>query len=701
VSSNPPQGSPVPLPPPGSEARRILIVSPAGSMYDNSWPPHKLSEWDTNTWQRIDSGSVYAYDAITPIGGLRNMISNGSLVASLGGSPVNLLPQPGAAATVAVRLGVGTSDTSGNIHPIVNEYGFIHPNTRPDLANRYTFMANGEAVFQDTASGAYGASSETFYFGVASLTVDVPAVAVGGLGTFVTVNKSAGTNNFLTATLVNAGGPPGTNYGYVPSRNFICAGDVIQITQAAVIYSHRVASVVSGTAITITPPWGRKADGTANGATGPAAALSATVLRTGYNSFSRIVPIFNSTNATWYNYYAGNFLSMNPVLPMNGGLGPSVIQCFTRESSGAVSSNHFMSPQDSAGNDVRATDIASYKGFLLYGYGSSIGWSLTGFPISFTTGFDATIFPASNKSAIAIDDWFICFEWLGEQLIAIFEKSIWLIQASGSIPEFSFFKLPEPVGCYLANAGQSTQINVTNTSTHWRPSCSGRAAVYYTSRTSLLKLAGTTATKVSDKVNYLYATMTTSQVWTPSWEASNDIVYLNGPGNTDGLSYRPTLDTWALFGDDSQAVMTHRGLTGTTLNPGTYQLGSYNAALNKERMEVWDSRSGAPWSGYSPSSTAWKWATPVINMGDEYHQFQFAGFQFDGVPTNSVTFAVYGGPYPAAMVQRLSGTISATDLGNRRLYGGKLDDAFIGIVISGTSWAQIYSLNIYAIGRGK
>jgi hypothetical protein len=118
-------------------------------------------------------------------------------------------------------------------------------------------------------------------------------------------------------------------------------------------------------------------------------------------------------------------------------------------------------------------------------------------------------------------------------------------------------------------------------------------------------------------------------------------------------------------------------------------------------MRLWDSRLGAPWSGYSPSSTFWKWAMPVINFGDEYRQFQFAGFQFDGVPTNSVTFSVYGGPYPAAMVLRQTGTISATDLGNRRLYGGKLDDPFVGIVLSGTSWAQIYAINVYATGRGK
>lgn len=679
------------------DPRQMYPISPVGSMADASVAPHK-----------VVSGAVYSWDAL--LTGMKNLITNGSVVSPVGSSNFVLNPAPGAAGPIAVRLGVPTSDTGGNLHANVSEYGFIHPNKRMDLTNRYTWMANGEAVYQDTdlsIAAAFGRqlgqSAQSFFFGAASLTVDVPAVAAGGIGTFATITKNAGTNNFTTATLVNAAGPPGTNYAYTPSLNWIRAGDVIVITQGGNNYMHRVASFVDATHLTITPPWGRKADGTANGATGAAVGLAANVYRTGYNSHSKVIPIFNpgatGTSQIWYNYYCGNHLSFNTATLTSAtgqNIGPGTIHCFTREPSGGVASSHFSAPQ-SGGVELRATDIAYYKSFMLYGFGSAIGWSVAGFPTSFATGFGATDFPATNKTVVANQDFFVGFGYLGENLIAFFQDSMWNVRATGSVPEFDFDKLPEPVGCWMANAGQSSQINVSFTSTHYRPITDGRACVFYIGKIGLMQLTGQTAKKVSEPVNSLFSSFNSS--WAPTWEWSNNIVYLSGPTQATGLTYKVDTQSWAIY-DPTFIHSGVRGTTGTVGYPSTFQVGLYDSDSTQEKMRLLDGGDGAPWV-YRPTNCNWSWSTPVVSTGDQYRGFQVAGFQLDANLTNSATINVYGGKYPYNLVLRDSVTISATDVGNRRIYGMKNDDAFVAYTVAGTSWCQITALNLYANARGK
>ena len=637
------------------DPRRMYPVSAAGSMYDESVPPHK-----------IVAGSVLAPQGTAGVGSV-NMITNGQVLVPFG-------KKVGIASQVAVRLGV-SGGVGGNVLSTLNEYGFIWATQRLDAGAHYTYMANGEAAYQDTNAGTpqYGASSE-------SLTPTATTVTVtNGLTSCTASGAAFGVGDAVL--------PPATYAAYTPSKNRLWVGDIIRIVDGANAYYHRVANVNSATSITLYPAWA--------GATG--GGKSYTLLRSGHGSYSRVVPIYNSANGLFYNYYAGLHASTSF---------PGTIQCFTREASGAAASTHFTCPQNTAAQDISAVDIAYYKSFMLYGYLGSISWSVAGFPTSFTTGFGATDFPATNTTVVANNDQFISFEYVGEKLIAVFKDSIWEVQPTGSVPEFEFYKFPEPVGAQLVSK------NATQTAykIYRRPSASGRACVYYNSNIGILRIVGSTAENISMPIR-AHMPMSLITGYSPGlfWEQSTNSLFCtvdSGTNNSDyGFIYCDDSDSWSIYNPANTTWASGdqkvRGSSAIPQDTG-FCVFYYNGADSQEAISQLDNSTGAPFR-FNPTNTFWEWSSPVVSMGDAYRDFQFAGFQLDALLTTSVTFYVYGGPTPYGFTLRQTGTIGGASGAstNRQLFGSKIDDAFVQIKITGDSWAALVGANIYAVGRGK
>jgi hypothetical protein len=637
--------------------RVMLPIFASGSTYDTSMPPHHIS-----------SGAM-ASDLYT--GGHRNATSNGESIFPYGKSASVLSP-------VAVRLGV-SGTTGGNVLALLNEYGFVIGNQRLDAGIHYTYMASGEPVFQDTNATAsqYGASDEQFLNNVAG-TVSVSGSTVTGVGT-----------TFLTASIGGAAGP--YTGIYTPSLNNVVSGDLILITDGAVKYWHRIRTITDNLHLQIYPNW----IGTGGGG------KAYSIWRAGYGSYSRVVQIYNSNTGgtapmSFFNYYVGGHRSTTF---------PGTIMAFTREASGSAASSHFTAPQNGAAQDIKAADIAYYKQFLLYGFGSTVSWSVAGFPTSFTTGFGATDFPATNVSAVAIDDQFVSFEYIGEQLIALFKNSLWEIQATGTVPEFAFYRIPEPIGVAL----QSVTSDQTGFLRFRRPSVSTRDSIFYNSHSGVLQLSGRTAATVSKPVRAFYPLLTNVTQETPGfcWEPSTNSVIITGPAsltvpsavNDLGFMYNVDSDTWSMY-DPANSTKISAGpiIRGTSTVPlvDSFCVFFYDGSANS--ISQLDSRAGAPYLASTTLNADAEWTTPVISMGDQYDGFKFVGFQLDGnFFAATCPWTVYGGKTPYALVARQSGTIDTKD--NRQILGLKLDDPFIQFKF--TLIGMITKINVYAEGFGK
>ena len=351
------------------------------------------------------SGSAYRYGT-TKVGGTTNMLSNGNyLYPAIG--PLQL-PEGGSVDVTLLLggLGAGNYDATTNArHSMVVTY----PNNNGLLGTSSFIFANGEfasyATSTTVGANGYGARSEAF-------TTAGTVSATNGLNTIT----GAGTS-FLTAALATA-------YAYTPSLNRPLVGDIIEIDQGGLSAYYRIASITDGTHLTIFP--------TFQGST--AAGLAYAIRRTGYGSWCRpVIASLGSGNSSII-YYAGNVLT-NQVIGINGfPAGFGTIEAISL-SGGNL---HFMCPQNSANQDIQAVDVAFYKSYMLYGAGSTIGWSVAGFPTSLTTAFGATDFPAGNISAPFVNDCFVAFEYIADQLVAILRNSIWLIVPTGGVPEVFF-----------------------------------------------------------------------------------------------------------------------------------------------------------------------------------------------------------------------------------------------------------------------
>lgn len=619
--------------------------------------------------QKTQSGSAFSYFvgtgtdlpslATTDVFGSQNLISNGSALYGIGAiANVDSVVR-------ALRLGV-TGTTGGNDALAHARWGTIVTTEVAGSTYNRTFFYNGEAVYQDTnaTTSTIGASVEAFVTNVAG-TVTVPTAGdpslVTGVGT-----------TFTTAS--RTGAPYGAYHGSQPSKTLLQAGDLILITLDSGSKSlHRILQVQDATHLLISP-----------NIPSAATAKAYVLYRSGYGSTSNVVSI-NDGSDNFYNYYAGAATAY----------GNGTINVFVRPAAGGTS-NHFTAPLTTAGGaniaELQATDIAYYKSYLLYGNRGSISWSKVGFPTSFTTGFGADDFPSGNISVIDNEDTFVAFAYLGDQLIALFENSLWQVNPTGTVPEFNFFKLPEPVGVLIRQGGLTT-----------RSVCSGRNAIFYWSNGGLMMLTGSTARNVSmDIFTALQRNFTFPPALT--WEpTTNSVLVTTGNSSATGFIYNVETDTWSYLKTTVLGATTPLAITGNG-KPISPQLAIIFYDATAERIQWLDPTQGGP---YLPgligaSNQDCIWATPIIGLGDDPDGFQLAGFQVDGIfGSNTTTWQMWAGRTPYAMEIVQTGTVEFID--DRRLLGKKVTAAFIAFVFEsiGINRPIINGVNLYPEGRGK
>lgn len=653
------------------DLRRMYPVSPAGGLKSVEWAPHRVQSGGLDAYLNTN---LFPFGGYNQLHGMQNLISNGSSVWGLG-SPT------GIDGTVrALRLGV-TGTTGGNHASSFAEYARIITNEIKDTIFLRSVLYNGEAYFRDTnaATPQLGASSEPFTLNVGG------TVTVANGATSVTGNATT----FTTASIAGAASQyNGIYVGNLPSDALLHAGDIILITlDAGGRYYARITAVNAANgagALTISPA-----------APGASTAQAYTLLRTGYGSLSRVVTIYNGDYSIGWNYYCGS----SPT-----GLAQGTINAWS------LTGQHSTAPQTTttAGTvnvaNLGATDIAYYKGFLLYGAGGNIGWSVAGFPTNFTVGFGAGDFPSGNVSRIEGGDVFISFEYLGDELIAMFENSMWQVQATGSVPEFNFYKLPEPVGVQLQKYGNHNVVG--GASAFNRPTCSARSSIFYWSTNGLMQLTGGTARNVSlDVYSALQQYFGVQIPGNPSvtWDPVGNIIILSTNSDSSGFMYQVDSETWSFFKGSTIRALDTRAVTGDGM-PTSPQLAMCWYSPSEGIIHWIDSAAGGPYSPIdTASSTTAVWATPIIGLGDEYGSFPMAGFQLDGAKGTTGTYQVYAGNTPYSMEVVQSGSVDFyTD---RQLLGKKIDSAFVGIVFTllggPVGRPFINGVNIYPEGRGK
>lgn len=623
------------------DPRRMYPVSAFGKLYGKEMVPNRLQSGSTGYFGKPVANLI-------PIG-------DGTTLASLGNlSEISSTKR-------AIRLGV--NGTTGGDYTGTSDFSFVFANRlmTDTPINLYVMMSSGEAVYRNTDASAdqYGAISEPF-------------TIAGTTATWVGATTAI-TTSVDISTLVLTG-----PYAYTPNQRNVSPNDIIKLAYNDGTFSYHRIQVISGVNVTIAPATLAK--------NGTATAIK--ILRTGLRSMSRVVTVTDLGNKRFYNYYAGN---ASDLLTQ-----PGSVQCWTQDTSGGFL-NHYQGPLlvDNAGTpiaapdgNVYAKDVIYYKTYLLYGYGKNISWTVPGFPTSFTTGFGTTDFPAENTTVVANDDEFMSFEMLGDNVLALFKNSIWQVRATGTVPEFNFTRLIEPIGCF----GGYLE----------RPSTSSRGRVYYKTTDGIAELSGQIAVKISDPIRSLTSQATRGNL---TWEPTTDTLFVNeGSNENDGWLYNIPSQTWARLDLSNLGIapVIARCITGNINSIAScMQAGVYNSFTNT--IYFLDSRVDGPAGVTTSTSPRWTWSSPVVSMGDDYGGFKLGSFQIEG--DANCDWEIYGGPFPTSMTLRDSGSGATT--GNRIPLGQKVDDPFIQIVL----YAQfvgdlyypgkIYGINLYREMRGR
>jgi hypothetical protein len=594
-----------------------------------------------------NEGGAYYYGG-TKVGGITNMMSNGEVLHSIVvDQQIVLNPN-----NVRLILGGNAYDEIVNTTQVaIRNYdiGASNPLLNP-------VVVNGEFAFRDTTTTQYGAVTEQF-------TVAGTVTAATGSPNIV----GAGTA-FTTATL------PG--YAYTPSFNAPRAGDLLEVIQAGVSQYYRITFITDATHLTIFPNYQNTGG----------AGLTYKIHRTGYGSWSRNEQLLPQANIV---YYAGN--------SVGNGFSGGTIEA-VRLDTGA----HFMCPQNSASQDIKANDVAYYKSFLLYGLGGSISWSVAGFPTAVATGFGATDFPAQNVSVVALNDLFVGFEFLGDQLIAVFQNSMFLVQATGIIPEFSFYRMAEPTGAFQRPIGVDPQG--TNGTFFTRQTASVRNGFVFVSQEGLQRLDGGLAHPLSKPVDTWDFPSSTFGDWILSWDASGNSVSWTNNHLGRYLIFDQERETWSQI--DLSGILG-RGLTGsnrqnasssfTSYRPNTY---SYWVPSGATYLLSQTTEKDNNFSSVVP----WTWATPIVTLGAVYDGFRFGGFEIwcraPALTTSNwvLQWSIYGGQDPYHMNLRAGPVTYDYAVGfqsARNKLGPTLDDPYIGFVLTGSQWIELAGIVIY------
>ncbi len=556
---------------------------------------------------------------------------------------------------------------------------------------------NGEAAQTVTQLLKYGAFAEAF------TTAGTVTVAAGS--NIITGAGTAWTTDVLSGAYLAAANK---------SQNLILPGDVIGVNNAGATARNwfRILSVTDNTHLVVfpTPTAGNASIGAGRGYQ---------ILRTGYGSYSRGIPLV-CPDGNLYFYYTGNAYTFNGAYAGHG-----VVEAIQFS---AATPNHFQGPTTvnilgaSTGFFPRADDLAYYKGFLLYGADTAVSWSKGGFP--FGNPFTATDLPAANITVVDPTSKFVTFEYLGDQLLAIFEESIWLISATGSIPEFAFYRMPETLSVIHTASSEPCGIDVSNAKglVYGRPSCTGRGAVFYASDRGIEQLSGGLSQEVSAPIQDILGASfgLGGDSMAPaflSWSDDFDLLWCRPAWGLTGkvLVYNPTTQDWSIFsipvptaggGDKVNCITAGMPVfTRTSDQQRLWHVGFYTTlTVNNTAGGVVYGFGNTPDNGGQAPTTngpsTWKWRTNIIPLGLRYPDFSLAGFIPDlwapKVAGLTVNWSLYGGDSPYNMFLRDSGVWTPTNTdpafsyamspwtSSRARFGKKVDDPFVMIELSST-----------------
>lgn len=622
----------------------------AGGSMEITKPAHEMGA----------TGGAYRYGA-TKVGGITNMVFSGGALRPL--------IVPGTAYPIGNFKGLLGGTGGGNYDAIAKgvQSEFITLDNLSSATDPSQLVVNGESFF--ILGTEFTAVREAFTTGAITVT------ATNGLGS-ITFSASVAALAFTAA------------YAYAPMSPNPVAGDIIAITDGATHY-YRLTTNPTGVA-NIFPNY------TGTGGAG----LAFTIYRTGYGSYSHIVTLLSTSNRLFY--YAGglipNITDSSVYAARPGGAGPAI----QGVAPGAAVA-HAMSPKlTPSGNNLYAVDIALYKSFLLYGFGTTIGWSVAGFPTAPVALFGATDFPDTNRTVVDISGTFICFERVGEQLIAFFTTSAWLIQATGGIPEFAFYQLPLNTGP-LIRAIADPQI--ASATSYTRPTVSSGTEIFYRSRDGLTLLQNLSPTKISQSVDtydFPDARGHTDQL---KWDnASNSFLWHDAAGGR-GLLHHAGL--WSQL-DLTAAYPNAVGFGGSYRAGVAIGLEPYRPLglvfFDPASGNVYGVSDSIDYETTTTSTAPWTWATPIVSQGEIYPGFAFESLRpicrAASGANPALTIKVYAGSSPYNM-QQWGSTITVNyqyGIPSSR-YGatsGKCDAAYIGFVVSGSSWVELYGLALYS-----
>lgn len=562
---------------------------------------------------------------------------------------------------------------------------------------------NGEIT-----TGAAGGTNGTHYGSYGQVFTTAGTVTVTAASPVIVGAGSTWTTDILAANYA----VPAANY----SRNLIEPGDIIAVGAAGSRIYFRIVAITDDTHLVVfpTPTAGNPAIG---------AGKAYSIIRTGYGSWSRIETIIVGTTDALYGYYAGN-----SGLSIPNGHKPGTFEAVAifNPTSVGPAAEHYMAPKtvDSAGVttgvDVQADDIIFYKGFMLYGAGSAISWTVGNFPSA--VPFGPTDFPAKNIEVINRTGRFVTFERNGDQIIAIFEDNQYLVTATGAVPEFAFYKLPELLS--VIHAARAEPCGINGGLAFGRPSCSGRGSIFYISNRGLENSSGGLAEESSRVVCDAIITICGTDPYFLSWDDAFDMVFVRrafgGPtlafeGQTNvALVYVLATQSWSTV---KLKQVTGAGVTAVTagvspktqlndeirlLHLGYYEVLTASGVPGTDGGDIRHLTTGLDRAAQRTGLVPWIWNTPVVPLGLEYPDFNFDGFIFDSYTQGAstppkVTWTLYSGSSPYNMVARTPATdlvygtapvrkSSWTSSLDRQ--GNKQDLAFMQLRFTSFEWVQ-------------
>ena len=605
-----------------------------------------------------DTGGAYYYGS-TKVGGITNMTTDGNvlrpmMVRNVGGQSNGSVDGP-----YSMYLGgVGFYDCIANSP---NVWMFADGRTGNSRIN-----INGELCRNATTTTFLGVSNETF-------TTAVTVTATNG-STAITFSAS-----IAGATL------PG--YAYTPNRNAPQAGDIVEIVQGGVSQFYRLVAGAAA-AWTIFPAY----QGTGG------AGLVTTVRRTGFGTSSRLIHFLSGASDVYY--YVGNQTNSTFTGTPSG---------FGTIEANVGGINHFMAPVTTPSASVlNAVDIAYYKSFLLYIAGGAIGWSVAGFPTGGLAGFSTGDFPDLNISVIDTQDSGLAFEFLGDQLIALFQNGAWLVQPTGIVPEFAFYRLSQVPGQYVGRTSANTDA-APFSNVYGRHATRSASSVFFVSEQGLSVIQGAPpATVISTPVaNYDWPSATSPVqpgAFNLSWAQGSDTVVWRDTDGRRGLLFRS--GNWSQF--DLSAIGLVRGTAAA--DASGYAANDEQGAYRPIGIMYWNPSDQRIYTipDLDAETTAaslcpWTWASPILTLGQIYAGFKFGGFGIwaraavgAAVPT-SLNWTVYGGFDPYHMNALDNGTFdyATGTIDGRHRIATTLDMPFLGIVLSGSSWIELSGVVAY------